>query len=78
MISAPAVGGRLAVQFNGIQNNISGSYMHAVGTVAVPNGMTAFTVYNAISTTNTENILWDIGVPGQAGVNRVAEIAAGC
>jgi len=28
------------------------------GTVALPNALTAFTLYNAFCTTNNENILW--------------------
>ena len=70
LVAATGLGGKAAVRFNGIQNNINGSYMFGTGLVRVPNAMTAFTVYNALSATNSENLLWDIGIPGQMGYSR--------
>ena len=66
LVSASGLGGKAAVRFNGIQNNVNGSYMYGAGLVGVPNAMTAFTVFNAFSTTNNESVLWDIGVPGSS------------
>ncbi|HEV7926959.1 MAG TPA: immunoglobulin domain-containing protein [Verrucomicrobiae bacterium] len=60
----PALGGMPAVRFNGIQDNVNGSYLHATGLVGVSNAMTAFTVYNVFSSANAKNVLWMIGVPG--------------
>ncbi len=77
LVSAAGLGGKAAVRFNGIQNNINGSYMYGMGLVSVPNAMTAFTVYNAFSTTNNENLVWDIGVPGQMGASRGDIITGG-
>ena len=76
LVSAAGLGGRPAVRFNGIQNNVNGSYLFGAGTVNVPNAMTAFTVYNAFSATNAENMLWDIGIPDQFGANRCAMIVS--
>ncbi len=39
--------------------------------------MTAFTVYDAFSATNNENVIWDIGTPGSPGADREATITAG-
>jgi hypothetical protein len=78
LVSASGLGGKPAVRFNGIQNNVNGSYMFGTGTVNVPNAMTAFTVYNAFSTTNNENLLWLIGIPGTTwGGSRSEDIAGG-
>jgi hypothetical protein len=77
LVSAPGLGGRPVVRFNGIQNNINGSYLFGPGTVNVPNAMTAFTVYNAFSATNDENLIWEIGYPDAFGANRVDMIADG-
>jgi hypothetical protein len=74
---APGLGGRPVVRFNGIQNNVNGSYLHGTGQVNVPNAITAFTVYNAFSATNSQNAIWDIGVPGSMGVLRGDSIASG-
>jgi Immunoglobulin domain len=74
---AAGLGGRPVVRFNGIQNNVNGSYLFGAGTVNVPNAMTAFTVYDAFSTTNRENITWEIGVPDDFGANRIAMITLG-
>jgi hypothetical protein len=64
LVSALGLGGKPAVRFNGIQDNVNGSYLFGSGNVGVPNAMTAFTVYNAFCTTNVENLLWLVGVPG--------------
>jgi hypothetical protein len=77
LVSASGLGGEPAVRFNGIQDGVHGSYMSGSGLVNVPNAMTSFAVYNAFSTTNTENMIWDIGVPGQGSANRADDIALG-
>jgi hypothetical protein len=77
LVFPAGLGGKPALRFNGIQNNINGSYLFGPGLVNVPNAMTAFTVYNAFSATNAENIIWDLGIPDVFGGNRVAMIAAG-
>lgn len=75
--NALGLNGKAVVRFNGIQNNTNGSYMHGVGELNLPNAMTAFTVYNAFSAVNSENVLWDLGIPGQAGGSRGALITDG-
>jgi hypothetical protein len=78
VVVVPGLTGHPAVRFNGIQdNNVHGSYMHGTGSVGIPNAMTAFTVYNAFSATNNENVIWAIGTPGQYYVNRISMITAG-
>jgi hypothetical protein len=78
LVAVPALFGHPVVRFNGIQdNNVHGSYMHGTGSVGIPNAMTTFTVYNAISATNNENTLWAIGTPGQYAINRIDTITAG-
>jgi hypothetical protein len=77
LASAASLGGKPVIRFNGIQNNINGSYLFGPGLVNVPNAMTAFTVYDAFAATNLENIFWDIGFPDVYGGNRVAMITAG-
>ena len=74
---AAGLGGKPVVRFNGIQNNINGSYLFGSGTVDVSNAMTEFAVYNAFSATNDENVILDIGIPGQYGANRIAMITGG-
>ena len=64
LVSATGLGGKPAVRFNGIQDNVHGSYLFGSGNVGIPNAMTAFTVYNAFCTTNSENVLGLVGVPG--------------
>lgn len=70
LVFPAGLGGAAAVRFNGIQDNVNGSYMHGTGLVNVPNAMTAFSVYNAFSAVNHENMMWDIGIPGQVTANR--------
>jgi subtilase family serine protease len=77
LVSTAGLGSGWVVWFNGIQNNINGSYLFGDGTVDVPNAMTDFTVYDAFSATNNENTIWDIGVPDVSGGNRVDMITAG-
>jgi hypothetical protein len=66
LVDAAGLGGRAVVRFNGIQTSTNGSYLHGTGLVGVSNAMTAFTVYNAISTVNAKNVMWMIGAPGGA------------
>ena len=64
LVYPPGLGGRAAVRFNGIQDNVHGDFLHGTGDVGLPNAMTAFTVYNALSTANAKNAVWSVGVPG--------------
>jgi sugar lactone lactonase YvrE len=77
LVLADGLGGKPAIRFNGIQNNINGSYMHGTGTVNIPDAMTAFTVFKAISTTNEQDNMWLVGVPDVFGTDRGANIDAG-
>jgi len=77
LVFAAGLGGWPAVRFNGIQDNINGSYLFGPETVNVPNAMTSFTVYDAFSSANTENVIWDIGVPDEFGGNRIDMIDEG-
>jgi hypothetical protein len=77
LVPAAGLGGKPVVRFNGIQNNINGSFLFGAGIVDVPNAMTSFTLYNAFSATNNENVFWDIGIPSFYGANRIAMITAG-
>jgi hypothetical protein len=71
------LGGSPVVRFNGIQNNINGSYLFGPGAVNVPNAMTSFTVYDAFSSANNENLIWEIGFPDAFGDNRIDMIVGG-
>jgi hypothetical protein len=78
LVSATGLGGKPAVRFNGIQDNVHGSYLFGAGQVNVPNAMTLFTFYNAFATTNSENLFWLIGVPGRVyGASRSDDITGG-
>jgi hypothetical protein len=59
LVSAAGLGGKAAVRF-------ANGYLHGVGSVGVPNAMTAFTVYNAFAYPSNDIVLWMIGVPGSA------------
>ncbi len=74
LVSAAGLNGKPAVQFNGVQN---GDYLHGAGNMGVPNAMTAFTVYNAISTTNNISVVWLIGVPETTGASRGDDLLSG-
>jgi len=76
LIADTGLGGQPAVRFNGIQDGVHGSYMNGTELVSIPNAMTVFTVYNALSTANNE-MLWDLGVPGQTGASRGGMITGG-
>ncbi len=67
LVNPPGLGGRAAIRFNGIQDNVHGDYLHGTGLVGLPDAMTAFTVYDALSTVNAKNIVWMIGAPGVDG-----------
>ena len=70
LVSAPGLSNAPVVRFNGKQDNVSGSFLKGAGIVDVPNAMTAFTVYNAFSIANYQNLLWGIGLPGTTGALR--------
>jgi hypothetical protein len=67
LVNPPGLGGRAALRFNGIQDNVNGDFLNGTGLVSVPNAMTTFTVFNAFSTVHAKNVLWMIGVPGADG-----------
>jgi len=77
LVAAGGLGGRAAVRFDGVQPGPYGSFMYGEGQMNVPNAMTAFTVYDAFSTTNTVSTIWDLGDPTQVGMNRGAMIVNG-
>ncbi len=65
LVYPPAIGGRAALRFNGIEDGVNGDYLHGTGNVSVSDAMTAFAVYDAFNTTNSFNSVWCIvGVPG--------------
>jgi hypothetical protein len=64
LVHPAGLGGQAAVRFNGVQDGINGDYLFGAGIVDVPNAMTAFTVYNIFSDTNTADVVWLVGVPG--------------
>jgi hypothetical protein len=64
LVHPPGLGGKPAIRFNGNQDGRNGDYLQGTKEVGVPDAMTSFIVYNALSATNTENVLWMIGVPG--------------
>jgi len=74
----PGIGGRAAVRFNGIQDNVNGDYLAGAGDVGLSGAMTAFAVYNAFTTVPSTNTIWLIGVPGQvSGASRGEAILNG-
>ena len=76
LVSAASLSGKAAVRFNGIEDNVNGSYMHGTNLVNVPNAMTAFTVYDAFGA-SVENVSWAIGVPYSEGYLRGDMLKAG-
>ncbi|HEY3913872.1 MAG TPA: immunoglobulin domain-containing protein, partial [Verrucomicrobiae bacterium] len=74
LVFPAGIGGRAAVRFNGVQAFGAGDYLYGTGNVAVSNAMTAFTVYNAFTDTNSPgtggNCVWVVGSPGEYGASR--------
>lgn len=66
---APNIG-QPVVRFNGIQDGANGSLLTGTNDVGVPNAMTAFTVYDVASATNSANIAWFLGQPPGFGAGR--------
>ena len=64
LVQPAGIYGRSAVRFDGIQDNVNGDYLYGSGDVGIPNAYTSFMVYNALETTNNENSLYSVGVPG--------------
>jgi hypothetical protein len=77
LVSAIGLGGAPAVRFNGIQDNVNGSYMFGTGVVGLSNALTSFTVYNAFSAIHSENLLWATGSSGQCFASRGDLITGG-
>jgi hypothetical protein len=67
LVYPAGIGGCPALRFNGIQDVVHGSSLVGIGNVNIPNAMTAFTVYNAISASNQACVAWLIGVPENLG-----------
>ena len=78
LVYSTGLGGKPVIRFNGIQDNVNGSYLAGSGNVNVPNAMTAFTLYSAFAESNTDDVLWLIGVPGVVyGASRADDVVAG-
>ncbi len=78
LVSVPSLGGNAsAVRFTGIQDNVNGSWLYGSEIIPVSNAMTTFCLYNAFSTTNSENLLWLMGTPGTFGASRCDDIVSG-
>jgi hypothetical protein len=74
LVYPQAIGGRPAIQFNGIQHAAVGDYLQGTNLISLSNAITAFTVYMIRTTTNAQTVQWAVGVPGQAGECRGAEM----
>jgi hypothetical protein len=75
MLVYPSVmGGRPAIQFNGIQQPEVGNYLQSTNQVYLPNALTAFTVYMFGAISNAEDVLWVVGSPGEGGECRGVQI----
>jgi hypothetical protein len=70
LVYPPALGGRAAVRFNGIQDNVNGDYLQAAGTVAIPNAYTSFLLYELNSGVLADQMPAFVGVPGTYGASR--------
>jgi hypothetical protein len=68
--------GRPAVRFNGAVHKTDGQYLRGTGDVSVPDAMTAFAVYQTLTTDSAENIVYYVGVPGNYGAGRTLNIPA--
>jgi hypothetical protein len=74
LVSAAGLGGRSAIRFNGIQDNINGDFLHGSGDVGVPNALTTFAVYNSFSNEPNGNEIFVIGQPPAYGSIRADTI----
>lgn len=63
--SVPAISGRPAVHFDGIQNTAIGDCMRGTGNLDISNAYTSFLVYSRGDTNVSEQIPAAIGVPAQ-------------
>ncbi len=77
LVYPPDLGGKPAVRFNGIQDGVNGGFLSGSGNVNVPDAMTAFALYNALSTSNPKNVVWFLGTPGAYGGSRCFGIVDG-
>jgi hypothetical protein len=77
LVRPAAIGEVPAIRFSGLQNSYQSQYLFASGAVEVPNAMTAFMVYEANSTTNSDESAFFIGAPGRYGGGRGDYLSSG-
>jgi hypothetical protein len=81
LVYPAGIGGRGAVRFNGILNDVNGDYLAGTANVGVSNAMTAFTVYNAFSNVvegfDWGAVVWMVGAPEGYEVSRGCAILQG-
>ena len=77
LVSAAGLFGKAAVRFNGIEDNVNGSYMHGTNLVNVHNAMNVFHGLRRLWAPSTENVSWAIGVPFSQGYLRGDMLSAG-
>src|SRR5581483_3357060 len=70
LVSTPIVDTHAALQFNGLQDGVNGSYLAGANDLQTPDALTAFTVYNALDTSQQVGILWLVGQPPAYGASR--------
>jgi invasion protein IalB len=77
LVYPAAIGGKAAVRFNGIQDNVNGDYMYGSNTVGVPDAMTSFMVYEMNSGAPAEQLPTFVGTPPIYGAGRAYWILSG-
>jgi hypothetical protein len=77
LVYPAGIGGRPALRFSGIADNVNGSYLTGTGDVGVPNAMTTYVVYNSFSNEANGDVLFCIGQPPLYGSIRCDTIYLG-
>jgi hypothetical protein len=77
LVYPTAIGGRAAVRFNGVQDNVNGDYLYGPNTVGIPYDMTSFLVYEMNSGAPSEQIAAFVGNPPTYGAGRSYWIPSG-
>jgi hypothetical protein len=72
-----AILGRSAVRFNGIQDNVHGSYLRGTNSVGIPDAMTSFMFYEMNSVAPSEQMAAFVGIPPIYGASRGYWIPSG-
>jgi hypothetical protein len=76
LVHPPVIGGRAALRFDGIQDNVTGDYLRGTGDVGIPDAFTSFLVHYVSNEGNTERMPVLVGVPGVVyGASRAYDIA---